>query len=77
VHGPFNTPAAAHSPPQSQAAGLFTHHKTLASVGRDTTTAARLAAALHMAESALPAQNPRDQATRLRELIASMNGGNR
>jgi hypothetical protein len=77
VSGPTPPPTSAHFTLQSQAAGLFPHHRTLASVGRDTATAARLAAAVHMAESASPAQNPRDQAARLRELIASMNGGTR
>lgn len=67
-----NTPAF---PLQTQAAGLYTHHRTLASIGRDAATAARLAGAFHMAESASPAQNPRDQATRLRDLVAAMNGG--
>ena len=62
------------SPPQThktQAAGLF-QRRTLAQIGADITAAARVAAAVHMADAAPHAQNPRDQAARLRDLIATM-----
>jgi len=75
MHGPTNTPAQTHSPRDSQAGGLFTNGRTLASIGTDIATTARMAAAIHMAESAPTAQNPRDQAARLRDLVAAMSSG--
>lgn len=60
--------------PHTQAAGLF-HARNLANIGADITTAARVAAVLHMADAAPHAQNTRDQAARLRDLVASMTGG--
>jgi hypothetical protein len=68
VHGSTTTAHNTGSPRQTQAAGLL----SLAAIGQDIAAAARVAAAVHMAESALTAQNPRDQAARLRELVASM-----
>ncbi|MBY0308323.1 MAG: hypothetical protein K2Q09_06250 [Phycisphaerales bacterium] len=69
--GPTTTPRNTPFPPQTQAAGL----RSLAMIGRGVAAAARIAAAVHMAESAAAAQSPRDQAARLRELIASMSTG--
>lgn len=61
-----------HCPLQTQAKRLHATRRTLAEIGTGIATAARMAAAVHMAEAAPNAQNPRDQASRLRDLVASM-----
>lgn len=75
MHGSPHTPSNHRPALQTQACGLLTRHRTLAGIGTDIAVAARVAAAIHMAESAPTAQNPRDQAARLRDLVASMKGG--
>jgi len=75
VHGTTHTPSVLRSALQTQASALASTHRarpTLATVGADIAAAARVAAALHMAESAPRAQFPRDQASQLRDLVASM-----
>jgi hypothetical protein len=57
---------------QTQASGLIAQRRTLSHIGSEIAAAARVAAALHMAERAPTAQNPRDQAARLRDLVAAM-----
>ncbi len=75
MHGQSNTHAGQDSTRRTQAHGLLTRGRTLADIGADIATSARMAAAIHMAESAPTAQNPRDQAARLRDLVASMSSG--
>lgn len=75
MHGSPHTPSTHRPALQTQASGLLTPHRTLAAIGADIAAAARVAAAMHMAESAPAAQNPRDQAARLRDLVAAMQGG--
>ncbi len=78
MHGQTNTPAPlgqTHPARDSQARGLVTGGRNLAAIGAEIATSARMAAAIHMAGSAPTAQNPRDQAARLRDLVASMTAG--
>ena len=78
MHGQTNTPAPLYFTAKTQADRLLATRRTLSQIGADIATAARLAAAQHMAASAPNAQNPRDQAATLRDLVASMtNGGAR
>ena len=78
MEGQSNTPGSPALGLQSQARGLLSRGRTLAAIGTDVVTSARMAAAIHMAESAPVAQNPRDQAARLRDLVTSMvSGGHR
>jgi len=71
VQRPPYSAATRSEPRETQARGLLRHHRSLLDLGADITAAARIAAALHMADAAPHAQNPRDQAARLRELVAS------
>ena len=75
MQGQSHTPVSPALGLQSQARALLSGRRTLAAIGTDIATSARMAAAMHMAESAPAAQNPRDQAARLRELVTSMGGG--
>ncbi|MDP1660502.1 MAG: hypothetical protein Q8L55_01190 [Phycisphaerales bacterium] len=77
MHGTTHTPSVLRSALQTQASALTSTHRarpSLATVGSDIAAAARVAAALHMAESAPRAQFPRDQASQLRDLVASISG---
>lgn len=75
MHGQSNTPAHPAFTAKTQADRLLATRRTLAQIGADIATAARMAAATHMAASAPDAQNPRDQAATLRDLVSSMSAG--
>lgn len=76
MHGhpdiPYPSIVSGESAAKTQADRLVATRRTLTQIGTDIAAAARLAAATHMAASAPNAQITRDQATRLRELVASM-----